>query len=241
MVVILPDDVAHDSALNRLSEIRCLRRGNRITNSEELRQKREVLTSLVAAGHEYDLTGLTIHQARRRLAGLGVPACGTPNLAIFDDESDEPAFVTASEDWVFGLGRIQCEPDLSPAERARLLRSPSVREFLYFEIPPGVDFYDATRAVKPVWHAATGELYYKGSLIKKYGQNAIRQRSLLHAFEEQGWPPRIADPVHVLGGEDSPGRLRQTVGDLLRGLPKPLVITFECDGTGKGVKWISMT
>ena len=62
----------------------------------------------------------------------------------------------------------------------------------------------------------------------KVAKNVAR---ILDAFEEEGWPDRIDDP---LPGGRKPPRLRGAVATLNRGLS---AIKFRADGTGEGILW----
>jgi len=71
-------------------------------------------------------------------------------------------------------------------------------------------------------------------LIKKFRVPAPSQESILAAFDEDGWPERIDDPLPRLRGSDASGRL----GEAVRGLnrrQKHAYVRFERDGTGTGV------
>jgi hypothetical protein len=57
---------------------------------------------------------------------------------------------------------------------------------------------------------------------------------ILKAFQEEGWPVRIDDPLPFQKGIDSKSRLRDTVKALNR---SQQVLRFHLDGTGEGVRW----
>jgi hypothetical protein len=82
---------------------------------------------------------------------------------------------------------------------------------------------------KPHWDGHARVLSYDGIECKRYHRAAPQQELVLTAFEELDWPKQIADPL-------DPGKLPDTIKDLqkaLRGSP----ITFERDGTGRGITW----
>jgi hypothetical protein len=57
---------------------------------------------------------------------------------------------------------------------------------------------------------------------------------VLDAFERQGWPERVADPLPAESGVDYAAWLRNTVKNLNRGLGG---IKFHADGTKHGIRW----
>ena len=60
--------------------------------------------------------------------------------------------------------------------------------------------------------------------------------AILAAFEEEGWPSRIDDPLPPQPEQDSKRRLSDTIKCLNRKQASPL-IHFRGDGTGEGVVW----
>ena len=87
--------------------------------------------------------------------------------------------------------------------------------------------------LKPRWDRARGELWVGKSIVKTFRQRAPNQRCVLNAFEEEGWPPRIDDPLSHKRDTDPRERLSETV----RGLNYNSMVLFEMDGTGTGVLW----
>ena len=59
---------------------------------------------------------------------------------------------------------------------------------------------------------------------------------MLAAFEEEGWPPRIDDPLPPVKGVDPKQRLRDTIRTLNAKQENPL-IRFRAAGTGEHVIW----
>ncbi len=87
--------------------------------------------------------------------------------------------------------------------------------------------------VLPVWNQDTGELRFGDQVVRRVrsrtrADNIVR---ILDAFQEDGWPDRIDDPLP--GGTDSQ-RLREAVRTLNQDLEK---IRFRADGTGTGIVW----
>lgn len=85
----------------------------------------------------------------------------------------------------------------------------------------------------PVWDRDRRELSFKGKVVKRFRQPAPNQQPILDAFQEEGWPPRIDDPLPVTRGGDR----RQRLADAVRGLNAMDFIRFELDGTTEGVLW----
>jgi len=88
----------------------------------------------------------------------------------------------------------------------------------------------------PHWDADRRELHFGCQLVKHYSRVAPNQETILAAFQEEGWPPRIDDPL-TNHGEDDP---RQRLHDAIRALnrcQKKRLIRFRGDGTGCGVVW----
>jgi hypothetical protein len=92
------------------------------------------------------------------------------------------------------------------------------------------------RGPRPVWEAKTGELWWKGKCIKCYRNDAANQRQVLDAFEEQGWPSRIDDPLPREPGVNAKDRLRETIKGLNRS-QSPRQLWFRGDGTALGIRW----
>jgi hypothetical protein len=95
---------------------------------------------------------------------------------------------------------------------------------------------DQIVAMKPRWDADRRQLWYGGHLVKWYRVPAESQETILAAFEEDGWPPRIDDPLGQINGLDPHDRLHEAVKGLNRGQVSRLVV-FRRDGTGEGVTW----
>jgi hypothetical protein len=93
----------------------------------------------------------------------------------------------------------------------------------------------------PHWDAELHELSFDGQLVKRFQTPAPNQAAVLAAFEEEGWPPRIDDPLprHPDQDQDPKRRLNDTVKALNRH-QKTHLVHFSCDGTGEGVRWESV-
>jgi len=85
----------------------------------------------------------------------------------------------------------------------------------------------------PHWDCKSHVLTLRGEKIRtvKRPKAATNIILVLETFEEEGWPPRIDDPLP--GGRDQQ-RLHATIRSLKTGLR---CITFYADGTGEGFAW----
>ena len=72
--------------------------------------------------------------------------------------------------------------------------------------------------------------------MKRFQLPSRNQETILSAFEEEGWPPRIDDPLPPAVDCDPKQRLRDTIKSLNRNR-KLVRIRFKGDGTGQGVLW----
>jgi hypothetical protein len=88
----------------------------------------------------------------------------------------------------------------------------------------------------PHWDNALRKLWYRGTLVKWYRVPAESQETILAAFQEENWPPRIDDPLGQVDGLDPHERLHEAVKGLNRGQVTRLMV-FRRDGTGEGVMW----
>jgi len=87
----------------------------------------------------------------------------------------------------------------------------------------------------PVWDSARRELRLDGIVLKRFRQSAKNQETILAAFQEEGWPPRIDDPLPGGDNVDARDRLHNAVRKLNQ--QKIHLIRFLCDGTGQGITW----
>jgi hypothetical protein len=73
-------------------------------------------------------------------------------------------------------------------------------------------------------------------VVKRFKQPASNQAVILMAFEEEGWPARIHNPLAPRPDQDTQQRLRDAGNRLNRGHQRRL-LRFKGDGTGEGVFW----
>jgi hypothetical protein len=90
--------------------------------------------------------------------------------------------------------------------------------------------------VIPQWNRDCHELRVIGRLVKQFKLPSPNQEKILMALEEEGWPPRIDDPLPPARKIDAKQRLHDTIKNLNRN-QKQRLIRFMGDGTGQGVRW----
>lgn len=88
----------------------------------------------------------------------------------------------------------------------------------------------------PRWDAARRELEFCGQIVKRYRVPAQNQETILAAFQEEGWPRRILDPLPATRDQDQRRKLNLTIQSLNRH-HLTRAIRFGGDGTGSGVTW----
>ena len=88
----------------------------------------------------------------------------------------------------------------------------------------------------PSWHRDRRELRLGHVVVKQFKVPAPNQETILAAFDEEGWPFRIDDPLPPQADQDSKRRLHDTINKLNRHQKQPL-IHFRGDGTGRGICW----
>jgi hypothetical protein len=95
---------------------------------------------------------------------------------------------------------------------------------------------DARKAAKPTWDRDRHELRVGNAVVKAYKVPSPNQETILSAFEEEGWPPRIDDPLPPHPELIAKRRLHDTIKALNRN-QKNRLIHFLGDGTGEGIRW----
>ncbi|MCX7428826.1 MAG: hypothetical protein NTW96_24770 [Planctomycetia bacterium] len=88
----------------------------------------------------------------------------------------------------------------------------------------------------PHWDAARRELRLDGVLVKRFRQPSANQERILSAFQEEGWPPSIEDPLPPDPDQAPEHRLNHAVSRL-NGYQRHRLIRFEGNGGGDGVVW----
>ena len=90
--------------------------------------------------------------------------------------------------------------------------------------------------VKPVWDADLNRLSLGDCVVKEYRTPAPNQQLVLSAFQEEGWPPRIDDPLPPVADLDPKRRLHETIISLNRH-QRNRVLRFSGDGHALGIRW----
>jgi hypothetical protein len=88
----------------------------------------------------------------------------------------------------------------------------------------------------PAWDRDRHEFRFEGRLVKAFKLPSPNQETVLMAFEEEGWPPRIDDPLPPAPAIDPKRRLHDTIKSLNR-KQRHRLVRFMGDGTGEGIRW----
>ena len=88
----------------------------------------------------------------------------------------------------------------------------------------------------PSWDPECRLLCWNGQIVKQFKVPSPTQESILAAFEEEGWPAAIDDPLPPQPEQDSKRRLRNTIQHLNANQKVPLVF-FRGDGSGQRILW----
>jgi hypothetical protein len=91
---------------------------------------------------------------------------------------------------------------------------------------------------RPHWDEESRRLSYRGFVIKEYRGRPGNQEKVLAVFQEEGWPPRVDDPLPPAEGVDATAHLRDTLRRLNRSQRRAL-LWFEADGRG-GILWFAL-
>jgi len=91
-------------------------------------------------------------------------------------------------------------------------------------------------AVIPRYFPDLKELWFQGTLVKRFKVPAHNQELILSAFEEEGWPPHLDDPLPPLDGIEPKRRLHDAVGKLNRNQHQRM-LHFRGAGDGRGLRW----
>lgn len=89
----------------------------------------------------------------------------------------------------------------------------------------------------PQWDHQARILRVGGRIVKRFKRPSPNQEIVLMAFEEEGWPRRIDDPLSPNGEIDPKRRLHDTIKGLNRHQENQL-LHFSGDGRGEGVCWV---
>jgi hypothetical protein len=101
---------------------------------------------------------------------------------------------------------------------------------------PNIDATDFSDSCGPRWDAEDRTLYVGSLVVKEYRVRSPNQEAVLAAFEEEGWPHYIDDPLSPAGEQSPKQRLRDTI-KCLNANQKNRILRFRGDGTGERVRW----
>jgi len=94
------------------------------------------------------------------------------------------------------------------------------------------------RRLAPLWDAKRRELRLARKLLKRFRVPAPNQEAVLAAFQEEGWPNCIDDPLPPKGDLSPKRRLHDTIKALNRKhRQRPPLIHFLGNGTGQNIVW----
>ena len=91
-------------------------------------------------------------------------------------------------------------------------------------------------AAPPKWDAQCRSLLVGQRVVKEFRVPSHSQEAILAAFEEEGWPHHIDDPLPPVGDIEPKSRLHDTIKRLNRH-HKFRLIRFHGNGNGEGVCW----
>ena len=94
----------------------------------------------------------------------------------------------------------------------------------------------AAATLTPRWDDDCQELRLGHLVVKRFKVPAANQQRILSAFEEEGWPVRIDDPLPPQADQLPKRRLHDTINSLNRNQVRPL-LRFLGDGRGEGIRW----
>jgi hypothetical protein len=88
----------------------------------------------------------------------------------------------------------------------------------------------------PRWDVDDRTLYVGDRVVKEYRVRSPNQEAVLSAFEEEGWPHYVDDPLSPAAEQSPKQRLRDTI-KCLNTNQKNRLLRFRGDGTGERVRW----
>lgn len=89
---------------------------------------------------------------------------------------------------------------------------------------------------RPTWCNVNRELRVRDTLVKRFRVPAPNQEAILNAFEEEGWPTHIDDPLTQSTTVPAKSRLHSAINCLNRN-QKQHLIQFSGNGNGDGIRW----
>ena len=117
---------------------------------------------------------------------------------------------------------------------ARDLCGKAAHPVIPFPAPPRPESRRIDEAsYQPKWDRERRQIRVGEHIVKEFKLPAPNQETILTAFEEEGWPPRIDDPLPPVPDLDPRRRLHDTIQALNRKQRQDL-LRFMGDGSGEG-------
>jgi hypothetical protein len=88
----------------------------------------------------------------------------------------------------------------------------------------------------PNWDRETRTFMVGEYLVKQFRVPSPNQEAVLDAFQEEGWPRTVDDPLSPMPDQQPKRRLRDTI-KCLNMNQATRAIRFRGDGTGQRVSW----
>jgi hypothetical protein len=127
--------------------------------------------------------------------------------------------------------------DVAPHDADRIL--PVAAESL--ALPTAVETPGSeAEAGIPYWDKDRRMLLFRNQIVKQFKVPAPNQELLLAAFQEEGWPHHIDDPLPRVGLIDPKRRLHDTIATLNRN-QRARLLRFFGDGHAQGLCWEALT
>ena len=95
---------------------------------------------------------------------------------------------------------------------------------------------DSVGFCQPRWDSQQRALFLGPRIVKRYARPSQNQELVLAAFQEEGWPLRVDDPLPPKRELDPKRRLNKTI-ESLNACQENRLIAFHGDGTGAGIRW----
>lgn len=131
---------------------------------------------------------------------------------------------------------------LSPAgaalacQVARVNEVPPLAEALLATEPPALAIASPPPLHPPKWDRDRQELRVGSTVVRQFKVPSLDEETILAAFEELHWAPRIDDPLQRCDEPSAKAHLQEAVALLNRNQRQHLV-RFRTDGTGCGILW----
>jgi hypothetical protein len=122
--------------------------------------------------------------------------------------------------------------EVAEGEQAVLAMPDTSPEIRSVPLGPGAD----SPRLLPDWDPQHRVLRIGPRVVKRFRFSARNQEAVLTAFQEEGWPPFVYDPLPGSASQDAKQRLHDTIKYLNRNQENRLIV-FRGDGKGERVLW----